>query len=527
MRAADKAAQAFATRDAIALYDAAEAAGRRRGEGAPLEARMTIHRRRADLYALVSDFDRARAESESALRLAQQSGDRRVEGEALVAMGQASLLGHHFDQALEDSRRAAEIAEALGAPSILTGSPLNEAFVHEVTGRLTEARVKFDRALALSRQNSDGVNQATALVYGAELESWEGHYARAAKLYDEGIRRGRAHNILATLEGMFMSGVNFTGQGAYDRALAIFDEGLTLAGRVGDENDTPRYLNSIGWLYMECGDLDRARELSERAAVGGRNRGDHESFANAELNLGDIALVTGRPAPGSRVYRGRPSPRPGSGGQRVDALALLHAPVREPRRAGAHARRFRPRAGGRGRLSRTSHPDAVPEIHRDGLAAPRGAPLARRHWDDAEHALRQALSVAQSIDNPTQLWKTHATLARLDAERQRPDRAREAWQAARKVMDRLRDNLRHPGLRNSFSSSPIIRQAFESGPPSSSSHRNGAYAGAKMLVGVSELGASLAAGRGPSKAASRCSVGSTRSANRRRFSWASSCGIPP
>jgi tetratricopeptide (TPR) repeat protein len=301
MRAADKAAQAFATRDAIALYDAAEAAGRRRGEGAPLEARMTIHRRRADLYALVSDFDRARAESESALRLAQQSGDRRVEGEALVAMGQASLLGHHFDQALEDSRRAAEIAEALGAPSILTGSPLNEAFVHEVTGRLTEARVKFDRALALSRQNSDGVNQATALVYGAELESWEGHYARAAKLYDEGIRRGRAHNILATLEGMFMSGVNFTGQGAYDRALAIFDEGLTLAGRVGDENDTPRYLNSIGWLYMECGDLDRARELSERAAVGGRNRGDHESFANAELNLGDIALVTGD-LPLARAY---------------------------------------------------------------------------------------------------------------------------------------------------------------------------------------------------------------------------------
>src|SRR4030095_4741210 len=293
MRAADKAAQTFATRDAIALYDSAEAAGRRRGEGVPLKAQLTIHRRRADLFALVSDFDRARAESESALRLARRSGDRHAEGEALVAMGLASLLGHHFDQSLEDSHRAAEIGEAVGAASILTGSLLNEAFVYEVTGRLTDARVKFDRALALSRQTSSVTHRATALLYGAELESWKGHYARATELYDEGIRLGRAHNILATLEGMFMSGVNFTGQGAYDRALALFDEGLSLAERVGDENYTPRYLNSIGWLHIECGDLDRARELNQRAAEGGRRRGDHESFANAELNLGDIALLTG------------------------------------------------------------------------------------------------------------------------------------------------------------------------------------------------------------------------------------------
>src|SRR5262249_18330095 len=95
------------------------------------------------------------------------------------------------------------------------------------------------------------------------------------------------------LEGMFMAGVNFTGQGAYDRALAIFEEGMTLAERVGDENYTPRYLNSLGWLHMECGDLDRARELNQRAAEGGRKRRDPQSVANADLNLGDPALLMG------------------------------------------------------------------------------------------------------------------------------------------------------------------------------------------------------------------------------------------
>jgi class 3 adenylate cyclase/tetratricopeptide (TPR) repeat protein len=461
LKAADKAARAFATRDALVLYDAAEAAASRAREGATLPTRMTIHRRRAELYVLVSDFDRARAESEDVLRLARQSDDHHAEGEALVSMGQASLLGHHFDQCLDDSRQGAAIAETLGVPSILNGSLLNEAFVYEVTGRLDDARTKFDRALTLSRQTADVVNQATALVYGAELESWEGHYARAAELYDEGIRLGRAHNILATLEGMFMSGVNFIGQGAYDRALAIFDEGLTLAERVGDENYTPRYLNSIGWLHIECGDLDRARELNQRAAEGGRQRADHESFANAELNLGDIALLKGDMALAREYLEGvlRLVRDPSTSEwmrwrysihlfASLGELALARGDLDGAR---GHADECLERA------SRTrSRKYLVTGWRLRGELA-----LARRHWDDAEDALRQALEVAQSIDNPTQLWKTRVALGRLGAGRRRADLARQEWEAARAVIDRVHNSLRHPGLRASFASSPMIRQALE------------------------------------------------------------------
>jgi len=335
-----------------------------------------------------------------------------------------------------------------------------------VTGRLSDARTKFDRALTLSRQTADVVNQATALIYGAELESWEGYYARAAELYDEGIRLGRAHNIVATLEGMFMSGVNFTGQGAYDRALAIFDEGLTLAERVGDENYTPRYLNSIGWLHIECGDLDRARELNQRAAEGGRQRGDHESFANAELNLGDIALLKGDLALASEYLEG--------------VLRLVRAPsTSEWMRWRYSMHLFASLAelelargdldGARGhadecleRASRTwSRKYLVKGWRLRGELS-----LARRHWDDAEDALRQALVVAQSIDNPSQLWKTHVALGRLGAERQRPELVRHAWQAARDAVDRVNEKLCHPGLRATFASSPLIRQVLGFEPPS-------------------------------------------------------------
>ena len=58
LKAAEKAAQAFATREALALYDQAEEAARRYdGEARPDTRR--IHQARADLYLLVSDFERA------------------------------------------------------------------------------------------------------------------------------------------------------------------------------------------------------------------------------------------------------------------------------------------------------------------------------------------------------------------------------------------------------------------------------------------------------------------------------------
>ncbi len=73
--------------------------------------------------------------------------------------------------------------------------------------------------------------------------------------------------------------------------------------------------------------------------------------------------------------------------------------------------------------------------------------LARRQWDEAEGWLRQALTLAQTIGNPPQLWKTHLAIGRLHAEAKRPDMARQAYQAAREVIDRIKTNLQNQELR--------------------------------------------------------------------------------
>jgi hypothetical protein len=80
--------------------------------------------------------------------------------------------------------------------------------------------------------------------------------------------------------------------------------------------------------------------------------------------------------------------------------------------------------------------------------------------------LRQALALAQAIGNPTQLWKTYLALGQLHDETKKPEAARQAYRAAREVIDRIKASLQNPGLRASLQNSPLIRHVYDlSAPP--------------------------------------------------------------
>jgi hypothetical protein len=86
---------------------------------------------------------------------------------------------------------------------------------------------------------------------------------------------------------------------------------------------------------------------------------------------------------------------------------------------------------------------------------------ARRHWDDAEGALREAVMIAETVGNPTQLWKTYLAAARLKDLLNRRDDARVGYQKARQVVDRVRATLQNQSLRISLERSPIIQRIYD------------------------------------------------------------------
>jgi hypothetical protein len=85
--------------------------------------------------------------------------------------------------------------------------------------------------------------------------------------------------------------------------------------------------------------------------------------------------------------------------------------------------------------------------------------------DDAGQAFREALAVAEFIGNPTQLWLTHVALGRLHAERHSPNAAREAYAAARRIIEQTRAGLQNADLRASLDRSALVRQVYEKTAP--------------------------------------------------------------
>ncbi len=104
------------------------------------------------------------------------------------------------------------------------------------------------------------------------------------------------------------------------------------AVREGGRRDLYATVSSTvsGGSTLRCGDLERALDLNRQAAEGGRKRGDPEMIANAELNLGDIFLAQGDLALAQEFLEGVYRLVARSGDQRVDAVALLDPPLRQP-----------------------------------------------------------------------------------------------------------------------------------------------------------------------------------------------------
>jgi tetratricopeptide (TPR) repeat protein len=465
-KSAEKAAGALAIREAIGFYDQALVAGARLEPGPDAQTLMAIYRARADLHSVLSDYGRARADRARALGLAREAGNLIDQGAALAGMGMASVWAHDFDQALLDAHAAIEVVESVEAKAVLAAAYTVTALVNEVTGRLDEAWADAERAVTLSRSVGDAANEAQTISVLGELRNFQGQYGEAVRLQAEALQIARAHGSTEILLWIFFSyGVALTGQGNYDQALTNLEEGLALSTKVGDEIWRHRLLNTLGWLYGEVGGVQRSRELSRQGAEEARKRGDPETIANAELNLADLFVAGGDLVLADELLVGvhRLVKNPVTSDWMKWRYSMhLFASLGDLWLARGDSSKAREFANQCLELATrtTSRKYLVKGWRLKGEIA-----IAHRQWSAAEAALREALTFAQAIGNPTQLWKTHAALGRLFAEAKRPLDAHRAYQAARVVIEHARANLTHPGLRAGWESAPLIRQVLELANP--------------------------------------------------------------
>jgi tetratricopeptide (TPR) repeat protein len=465
LKAAEKATQAFGLRQALELYADALEAVRRLGDRVPVTTPAAIHRARADLFFGVGDFGRSHEAAEALVALARRLGDRVLEANALVQLAAALQWLEDFPAALQRAQEAIEIAEAHGAPRPLGGALYVRSYVFSVSGKLEESEAGYTRAIEIVRAQGDRSAEALALHMVATQRSWQGRYSESLELSREGTRLGREGRlVVGLLRNLWTQGLALTDTGSYDAALAAFSEGQALAEKIGDDAYLTRFLNTVGWLRIECADLTRGIDLSELSyeVTGRSSRAGHGTGAERRAfirnNEGEALMVRGelgaaaealaeshhivQHPPPSRWMTWRYTTQCYAG---LAQLALLQG---DPERAR--------------RLADQSLEVAVPTRSRKFESwawriKGEGATL-RGAWGEAEDALRRALSLAEAIGQPRQTWLSHVALGHLDAANGRRDSALGRYRSAWAIITGLRARTTEPTLRAGLESSPLARE---------------------------------------------------------------------
>jgi tetratricopeptide (TPR) repeat protein len=465
LKAADKASRAFGLRQALDLYGEALEAARRLGEQVSATTVMAIHRARADLFFGIGDFERSRAEAQMLVDLARRVQDRPEEAGALVQEALALQWIEDFPASLARAHDAIEIAEAVGAAAPLSGALYVRGYVQGMGGRLDAAAADLLRALEVARTSGDPTRQALALHLLGLHRSWQGQYPEGLELSTDGVRIAREHRlVLPLLRCLWVHGVALSETGSYDAALTALDEGLALAEKIGDDAFISRFLNTLGWLRIDCGDFTRGIELSERAyevtdrsARAGHGTGvERRAFirnneADALMAQGDLAGATEALEEALHIVQHPPPSRwmtwryathcYASLGQ----LALLRG---DPERAR--------------RLADQSLEVATPTASRKyeswAWRIKGESATARRAWEEAEDALGRARALAEAIRQPRQTWMSQLATGRWHAARGRWEEALGQYHAAWTLIVDLRAGTQDRDLRAGLESSPLIRE---------------------------------------------------------------------
>jgi class 3 adenylate cyclase/tetratricopeptide (TPR) repeat protein len=504
-RAGDKVAAASANTDALAYYARALEACERLEDGAALariaQKRGFVAFGAGDLPAAIGDFERMRG-------AAHGLADRRLEGMALAYRGMAEFWAQQFGAAEQTLEAALAVAE-WGFDDVRLAASVWLIDLYLTVNRTDAAAPLLRDFEPLARRVDDPFSQAWGSLLVGMGFNWDGRYEEALAF----MRRWRAaaeasRSATTMLLHQWVEAMARGGRGEYAEALALLEGIVATARRVGEPFSLARAWNTLGWLYGELHDHQRALEANlnsiravERITVPGSESeailallegvlspggGGQPSAAEQQLsfhfhvpqalvNLGDALLGVGREAEAERVF------------QAVERVA------RHQDRDWARWRYYQHLCHSYGELwlARGDHAKALayadeclalaePDAARKNVVKGRRLRgqvfLAQGRLAEAEPEVTAALRIAREIGNPPQLWKALAAVADLQAAQGRPDAARQAYREAVGVIEGVAGGLSDEALRATFVGSPhvqAIRRLAQ--PPVSGRPRRGPH----------------------------------------------------
>jgi class 3 adenylate cyclase/tetratricopeptide (TPR) repeat protein len=463
VRSGDKARDTYANEAAIAHYTRAIERASCVNPELPLATVLELYQRRSRLQVVVAKNEEAIASLETMLALARAAGDRRLEGEALADLAFAhvyTLSWEHQPVAARYADEAAAVAREIGDDRILTRALASRGSVHCAYGELDQGVRLLEESVRLGEPLGAPDLYLNGLWYLGHVHNWRGEYQQAIEIERQVRREAEAiHDEFNDGLAYWSLGLAHIGRGLYTEARAVLDDGLVKARERKSHYNVGRITNSLGWLYQELGDFQRALELDREAAELGRHHKIGNVEVSSQLNIGADLVRCGE------VSR---------------ALAMLEGMVEKVEKGlGSHRWRWNMRvsvgiaeallAVGRGDEALAWIERAASTARSSGSAKYQGKCYALRgelavlgqRWRDALTELEQALAIARRIEYPTLTWQAAHLLARAQAADGKVDEAAATARLALETIEGVAARAPEPALRRTFTEWARVQTARE------------------------------------------------------------------
>jgi len=407
-----------------------------------------------EFLSAIDDFNRMRAAAHSL-------ADRHLEGMALAYRGWVETEGHlkTAEGTLKASLAIAE--EGFEDVRFFAEATLGALFL--IFNRHAEAVPLLREAEKLAAEVEDPLIQRWWSLNWSLWSNWKGRFDDALKIqasWRDAIRRGGVPFLM----NAWVEAISRGGKGEYEPALALLEDVLATAKRIGEFYYLARGLNTMGWIYGELQNHRQAMTWNMQGVETAReaNFSIPECESNARLNLGDNLLALGQLDEAEEQF------------QKVEQV------IRNPRpqdhfmlwRYSQHL--FH--SYGELWLARSNSDNATAYADECLILAEQSKSrknivkgrrlrgqvfLAQGKLAEAEQELSIALEAALRIGNPTQLWMTHAALARLFEKMKQEDLEQEHWQAAAAIVQSTADGLQDNERREAFINAAPIQEIME------------------------------------------------------------------
>ena len=286
--------RSFACREALICFERALDILKKAQWDYSREKALQIYKWKGGLHFCLGQKEKSRAAFYKMYSEAKHLKDDEAGAEALFRMGWISFYMHHPRKAQGFLNKAIRLSQEKDLTEVLLKAASFQGFVYSVLGKLNEARPLLIQALDLSEDTTDLEGRAWCLSYLVQYYNWTGDFSEALTICEELSKlNDKINSPFFHIVLHFRKGIIYGALGRLSEAKETLKSGLNHL-EIGDDRFwSSRFLNTLGWVHGEAGEMEEALKLNEQALAEALPTNNPETIHNAEINVGENHLQMG------------------------------------------------------------------------------------------------------------------------------------------------------------------------------------------------------------------------------------------